>query len=85
LLKAGTTWRYEGDVFSLRLPEGTPGSKACPSGTQPLYRAYNNNLSGAPNHRYTTDPALLDQMIALGWTMEGEATTRAFACVPLQD
>ncbi|MDH5287357.1 MAG: hypothetical protein OEX23_12095 [Betaproteobacteria bacterium] len=85
LLKAGTTWRYEGEMFSLRLPEGTPGSKACPSGTQPLYRAYNNNLSGAPNHRYTTDPALLDQMIAQGWTMEGEATTRAFACVPLQD
>ena len=51
---------------------------------QPLYRAYNNGLSGAPNHRYMTDPALLDQMIALGWTMEGEAGTRIFACVPAQ-
>ena len=85
VLKHGSTWRYEGDAFSLRLPEGTPGAKACPLDTQPLYRAYNNALSGAPNHRYMTDPALLDQMIAQGWTMEGEAGTRVFACVPLQE
>jgi hypothetical protein len=27
---------------------------------------------------------VLDAMIAQGWIMEGEATTRVFACVPLQ-
>jgi hypothetical protein len=52
---------------------------------QPLYRAYNNGMSGAPNHRYTTDPAVLDAMIAQGWIMEGEAATRVFACVPAQE
>jgi hypothetical protein len=43
-----------------------------------------SNTTGAPNHRYTTDPALLDQLIAQGWSMEGEAQTRVFACVPVQ-
>jgi hypothetical protein len=32
-----------------------------------------------------TDANLLDQMIARGWIMEGEAATRVFACVPAQD
>ena len=52
---------------------------------QTLYRAYNNFMGGAPNHRYMTDPAALDAMIAQGWIMEGEAATRVFACVPQQD
>jgi hypothetical protein len=42
-------------------------------------------MSGAPNHRYMTDPALLDAMVAQGWIMEGEAATRVFACVPAQE
>ena len=41
-------------------------------------------MSGAPNHRYMIDPRVLDAMIAQGWTMEGEAATRVFACVPMQ-
>jgi len=85
LLKQGTVWRHEGDVFHLRLPEGPPESRRCPPDTQALYRAYNNGLSGAPNHRYTIEPALLDQMIAQGWTMEGQGDARVFACVPLQE
>ena len=36
-------------------------------------------------NRYMTDPAVLDTMIAQGWIMEGEAATRVFACVPLQE
>lgn len=83
-LKAGDIWRFERDAFSVKMPEGVPGSRTCPTDSQPLYRAYNNGLAGAPNHRHMTDPALLDQMIAQGWTMEGEAATRVFACVPIQ-
>ena len=83
-LKAGSTWRFERDAFSVRMPAGPAGSGACPVDSRPLYRAYNNGRTGAPNHRYITDPALLDEMIAQGWTMEGEATTRVFACVPIQ-
>ena len=81
-LRQGSDWLFEGQTFGWRLPEGVLGSRACRAGTQPLFRAYNNGISGAPNHRYMTDPAVLDAMIAQGWTMEGEAATRVFACVP---
>jgi uncharacterized delta-60 repeat protein len=83
-VKQDPAWLFERNAFYVRMPEGVSGARTCPAGTQPLYRAYNNGKSGAPNHRYTTDPAVLDAMIAQGWTMEGEAATRVFACVPLQ-
>ena len=80
--KQDPAWVFERDAFYVRMPEGALGARTCRAGTQPLYRAYNNGISGAPNHRYMTDPAVLDAMIAQGWTMEGEAATRVFACVP---
>jgi hypothetical protein len=83
-VKAGAEWRFERNAFELQLPVGAAGSMTCPSGTMPLYRAFNNMNTGAPNHRYTNDPAVLDAMIAQGWTMEGEAATRVFACLPAQ-
>ena len=81
-VKRDPVWSFEGIAFFAKMPEGAPGARTCPAGTQPLYRAYNEGKSGAPNHRYTTDPAVLDAMIAQGWTMEGETATRVFACVP---
>ena len=81
-VKQDPVWQFERNAFHVRMPEGVSGARTCPSGTQPLYRAYNDGQGGAPNHRYTTDPAVLDAMIAQGWTMEGEAATRVFACVP---
>ena len=42
-------------------------------------------MSGAPNHRFITGTAVLDEMIAQGWIMEGDGLTRIFACVPLQE
>lgn len=78
----GSGWTFEAKVFALGLPEGTLGARTCSGDRIPLYRAYNNRLSGAPNHRYTSDPAVLDQMVAAGWTFEGEAATRVFACLP---
>jgi len=83
-VKQDPAWLFERNAFHVRMPEGEPGARICLAGTRPLYRAYNNGQGGAPNHRYMTDPAVLDAMIAQGWTMEGEAATRVFACLPLQ-
>lgn len=58
-------WTFERYEFAVRLPVGG----ACPAGTQPLYRTYNNGARGDPNHRYSTDPAALQAMA--GWTFEG--------------
>jgi photosystem II stability/assembly factor-like uncharacterized protein len=85
-LQAQGVWTYEGTAFHLHLPQGLQGSGTCAApGTQPLYRAYNNYMGNAPNHRYMTSPSLLDAMVGQGWVMEGEAATRVFACVPAQD
>jgi len=83
-VKRDPTWLFEGNAFYARLPEGTPGARTCPQGMAALYRAYNDGKGAAPNHRYTTDAATLDAMVAQGWVMEGEAVTRVFACVPVQ-
>ena len=80
LLKAGATWTFERNAFAVRLPEGA--SRGCAVDARPLYRAYNNAMGGAPNHRYTVDEDVLDEMVALGWTAEGAPNTRVFACVP---
>jgi Repeat of unknown function (DUF5648) len=78
-LKANPAWQFESIAFYVQLPDG---SGNCPAGTVPLYRLYNNSMGGAPNHRYTTSLAILNQMLAAGWTFEGNAATKVFACVP---
>jgi serine protease len=53
--------------FWLVAPAGS-----CPSFTQKVLRVYNNRFSfNDSNHRYMTDAALYNQMIALGGTGEG--------------
>jgi len=84
-VKQDPVWQFEGHAFALRLPEAGLGYVTCPSDTRPLYRAYNRGMSGAPNHRYTTDPAVLGEMVAQGWQVEGDLWTRIFACVPAQE
>ena len=64
-------WTYEIDAFAVKLP----AAGACPAGTEPLYRAYNDGAGGDPNHRYVTDPKLLAGMP--GWTFEGLVMCRA--------
>ena len=90
LLRGGATWQYEGIAFYVRVPAQGP----CGRGTVPLYRAYNNGVDGAPNHRYTTSLQTARQMTAAGWVLEGgvaagdfdplnvEFSEVAFACVP---
>jgi hypothetical protein len=67
-VKASAAWTFEGEVFYVALPDG---AGACAAGTVPVYRAYNQGLGGAPNHRFTTDAAVLAQMILQGWMPEG--------------
>ena len=61
-------WQFEGDVFYTPLPGG---NGACPTAHLPIYRLYNSGQGGAPNHRFTTDPAIRTQMIARGFMPEG--------------
>ncbi len=60
----------------------TSPAGSCAAGTVPLYRLYNNGMSGAPNHRYTTSQAVRASMIAAGWLPEGNGDDGVFACVP---
>lgn len=77
-------WEYESIAFYIALADanGSCADGTNPIGTVPLYRAYNNGLGGAPNHRYTTSLTILNQMIAAGWVAEGDGTPPVFACVP---
>ncbi|MEO8345443.1 MAG: heparinase II/III family protein [Betaproteobacteria bacterium] len=64
-------WTLENYSFAARLPV----REACPAGTQPIYRTYNNGAHGDPNHRYSTNADMLQ--IMAGWVFEGLAM-----CVP---
>lgn len=77
-LQLGTTWKFEDVAFHLKVD----ALGNCPAGSVPLYRLYNNFLSAAPNHRYTTSRTIVDQMVAQGWTAEGAGAQTVFACVP---
>lgn len=72
-VKQNRDWQFEANAFFAV----EPVAGACPSGTQPLYRVYNNGFSGAPNHRYTTCTTIRDKMLSHGWITEGTAM-----CVP---
>jgi hypothetical protein len=61
-------WSFEGLPFWASAP-GVDGS--CPSGTVPLYRAW--RPFGDSNHRFTTDRAVIAQMVAKAWVDEGAA------------
>jgi hypothetical protein len=56
---------------------------ACPAGTQPVYRLYNNGMGAAPNHRYTTSLATRAAMLAQGWVPEGYGADAVIMCAPL--
>jgi hypothetical protein len=72
-------WEFENIAFYMQLADANGN---CPGGTTPLYRLYNNGMGGAPNHRYTINPIIFNQMIAQGWLFEGNGNTKVFACVP---
>ena len=82
-VKNNPSWLFESIAFYIQIPIGYgTGNGSCPQGTNALYRLYNNGMGGAPNHRYTTNLAIFNTMLAQGWLFEGEANTKVFACVP---
>ena len=72
-------WEFENIAFYIQLADANGN---CPGGTISLYRLYNNGMGGAPNHRYTINALIFNQMIAQGWVFEGNGNTKVFACVP---
>jgi len=57
-----------------------PVSGNCPAGTVPIYRVFSNRADA--NHRYMTDPAMRDQMVAKGWVAEGDGPDLVVMCAP---
>jgi hypothetical protein len=78
-VKGNADWTYQGDVFSIPVPDV---SGTCPAGTNPVYRLYNNGQGGAPNHRYTTDYTVRTAMMAGGWIPEGYGPIGVVMCSP---
>ena len=73
-------WKLEDDkLFNTMLPDATTG--ACPAGTIPLYRMYNQGMGGAPNHRFVTSLAERQKMLDAGFVAEG-AGIGVGMCVP---
>ena len=81
LVRDNADWTFEGKVFSFVIPasDGT-----CTSGSEPIYRMYNNGKGAAPNHRYTTSLAIRSEMITKGWIAEGFGATGVIGCLPIQ-
>jgi hypothetical protein len=80
IVRTNPDWEFEGEVFNVTLPIAGTGS--CSVGLRPLYRVYNNGDGGAPNHRYTTELAVRELMLSLGWIAEGDGIG-VIACVPI--
>lgn len=67
-VKLDPGWSYERVEFYAQSAAG----QACASGSVPVYRVYNGRAAQHDsNHRYTTDAATYNQMVAAGWRAEG--------------
>lgn len=70
-------WLLESDnVFQINLPDATSG--ACPAGTIPVYRLWNQRADSG--HRYTTSTAIKAQMLASGFLSEGYGSDGVVMC-----
>ena len=67
-VKRDPGWTYEGIAYYIKLP----ANGVCPSGTVPIYRVYNNRwMYNDSNHRFTTDTAVVADLVAKNWVAEG--------------
>ncbi len=57
-----------------------PTLGVCPAGTTNVHRVFSNRLDA--NHRYMTEPAVRDQMVATGWLAEGDGPNLVVMCAP---
>ena len=78
IVKTNPNWLFEAEVFNMILPSA---AGLCPAGTRQLFRLYNDGMSGAPNHRYTTALQIRVDMILARWTPEGLGIG-VVGCVP---
>ena len=62
-------------AFYVDLPDA---SGACPAGTVPVFRLWNQRVDS--NHRYTTNSAIVAQMQARNYVLEGAAPNFAAMC-----
>ncbi len=82
--KIGTDPNYSGyvyespSVFRLDLPNTATG--ACPAGTSPVYRLWNQRAD--PNHRYATDAGIKAAMVGKGYAPEGYGPAAVAMCTP---
>jgi hypothetical protein len=58
-----------------------PNAGVCPATTTPIYRVFSNRPDA--NHRYMTDRAVRDQMVARGWIAEGDGPDLVVMCAPV--
>ena len=67
-LKSNPAWQYEKIAFYIAVSK----AGVCPDETLPVWRLYNDGMTGAPNHRYTRSLAIHDDFVQnRGWTSEG--------------
>ena len=67
-VKLNPDWQYEKIAYFLKPATGG----TCPFFTAPVFRMYNNGMTGAPNHRFTTDESIyVDFTTNRGWAPEG--------------
>jgi len=64
---AGIWLEETADAFGVFLPNTQTGQ--CPANSIPVYRLWNGRADS--NHRFTTDPAVQQQMVARGFVPEG--------------
>lgn len=64
-------WGFEGVAFETLLADA---QGQCPSGTEPVYRAYNQReAANDPNHRFSLWQDDMAVLVAQGWRAEGVA------------
>jgi len=57
-----------------------PTAGVCPPNATEVYRVFDNRPD--TNHRYMTDKAVRDQMVAKGWLAEGDGPNMVVMCAP---
>jgi len=57
-----------------------PTAGVCPPNATEVYRVFDNRPDA--NHRYMTDKAVRDQMVAKGWLAEGDGANMVVMCAP---
>ena len=79
--RPGSGWAYEGTAFYIY--EAQNG--ACPAGTTPVYRSYNNRAAqNDSNHRFTVDATVFAKSSSFGYVPEGVAMCAPLSSADLQ-